>query len=291
VSDRRVRAAAVLALVGLTAASCTRGGRLSDDGRAGAAAADSVTVALWRMDETAGTVVADAGPLRLHGEAGRAALPDFGRFGGARRFQRTLESFVYVPFNAGLETGGSFTIEAWVRPAAFGHYEDTPLAARWTEEANHQSWFFALTGNRLVPPAARLASPGFHMGLIPASLPGHVVFAFQPAEASAARAFVSARPVELDRWTHVAATYDGLIVRFYIDGLLDTQYASRGNIRPTPTPLLIGNYFDPRRLSGFGGDLRLEPGGDPNPYYAFEGLIDELRISNTARAEFPNARR
>ena len=50
--------------------------------------------------------------------------------------------------------------------------------------------------------------------------------------------------------------------------------------------MLVGNYFDTRRLTSFSGELRLDIGGDDNPYYAFEGLIDELRISNGARTDF-----
>mgnify|MGYP001224167379 FL=1 len=86
-------------------------------------------------------------------------------------------------------------------------------------------------------------------------------------------------------------SFDGSVVRLFIDGRLDAQYATRGRIQPSRTPLLIGNYFDTRRLSNFSGELRMEPGGDENPYYAFEGLIDELRISNAARTEFPGTGR
>jgi hypothetical protein len=36
--------------------------------------------------------------------------------------------------------------------------------------------------------------------------------------------------------------------------------------------------------------LAVGTGVDPNPYYAFQGSIDELRISNVARQDFPSAR-
>jgi hypothetical protein len=286
---RRWKPAGAVA-IGLAAAGiavgCMRAGGVPRFGTA-PPRADSVTVGLWRMDETHGTDVVDAGLMRLHGGAGIDTPPDFGRFGSARRFQRTIESFVFVPFHSSMNVAGSFTVEAWVRPDAVGQYEDTPWAARWTQEANQQSWLFGMAGQRLLPPIARLPSPGFHLDLVTERLPGHVLFAFQPEEAGPPRAFFSTRPIEMERWTHVAVSYDGLIIRFFVNGLLEAQYASRGSIRPTTAPLLIGNYFDPRRLSGFGGDLRVDPGGDRNPYYAFEGLIDELRISNVARSDFP----
>jgi len=119
---------------------------------------------------------------------------------------------------------------------------------------------------------------------------GKVMFAFQPEEAGSPRAYFSTRPVELGRWTHVAASYDGRVVRIYLNDQLDAQYASPGRVRESDAPLLIGNSFDPRWLTTFSGDLRVGPAGDATPYYAFIGMIDEVRISSQARTEFPYAR-
>src|SRR5439155_17630616 len=47
---------------------------------------DSITTALWHMDETGGTHVADAGRFRLDGRAGLDTRTDFGRLRGARLF-------------------------------------------------------------------------------------------------------------------------------------------------------------------------------------------------------------
>ncbi len=250
---------------------------------------DSVTVALWHMDEAGGTRIGESGPFRLEATAGLDARSDFGRYRSARRFVRTVDSFVYVPYNPMFDSGHALTVEAWVYPVAFGQYEDTPIAARWTPQANERSWLFAIAGSDLRPPAATLPSPGYHYDLMLPREKGHLLFAYLPEEAGPPRAFFSAVPIELNRWTHVAATFDGAVVRFYIDGRLDSQYATAGRIRPSPAGIVIGNFFDPHWLTTFGGDLRLSQDADPNPYYAFEGLIDELRISSAARTEFPTA--
>jgi len=247
---------------------------------------DSITVALWRMDERAGTRVVDSGPFRFEGTAGRATLTQFGRFGLARSFQRSLDSFVYVPGDAALDLSFGLAIEAWIYPRAFGRDEDTPIVGRWTEEDDRQSWLFSLGGDRLQPPVILDPSPGYHLALFTQPAPGYLWFAYRPADASPARAYRSTRPVELERWTHVAVTFDGEEVRLYIDGMLDSQFASHGRIRSSLAPLLIGNYFDPRFLNRFSGDLRPETSADPTPYYAYRGLIDELRISSAARREF-----
>ena len=148
-----------------------------------------------------------------------------------------------------------------------------------------------LVGARIRPPAARLPSPGFHEALVINGRAGQLLFAFQPTDAAQPRAFTSSQRLVLERWTHVAASFDGALVRLFIDGRLDAQYAIRARIQQTRAPLLVGNYFDPRRLTSFSGEMRLEPGGDDNPYYAFEGMIDELRISSAARTEFPGVDR
>jgi hypothetical protein len=250
----------------------------------GAPDVDSVTVALWRMDEQAGTKVGDSGPFRLTGTTGRAVQHPFGRFGSALGFEQSLDSFALVPFNPELETPGAMTLEAWIFPTAYGLYEDTPIAARWSEEANQQSWIFGIAGRRL---GANLGQgPRYHATLFPDVLAGRLLFAYQPQAASPPHAYVSTRTIELERWTHVAVVFDGKVVRFYLDGELDSQFASLGSIRASQAPLLIGNYFDLRTLTGFGGDLHPNV-ADPTAYYAYEGRIDEVRLSNSARASFP----
>ncbi len=248
--------------------------------------ADSVTIALWHLDETGGTRAADAGPARLDARAGADTRTDFGRYRGARIFTRSIDSFLYVPFSPVLQSPRGITIEAWVWINEYGQYEDTPIAGRWTQQANEQSWLFSVVGQDILPPFASLPSPGFHQGLIQTGALGELMFVFQPDEASGPRAYFSSRPVERQKWTRVAASYDGSVVRFYIDGLLDAQYATRGTIRESSAPLLVGNYFDPRWLTDFGGDLRVGPIYDGNPYYAFDGYLDELRISSEARTRF-----
>lgn len=286
----RVAAGVGIALAALVL-SCTPPGGTPSDPRRAAIAADSVTVALWRFDESAGLRCADAGPFRLDATAGPGTRGSYGRYAGAREFTRVIDSFVYASYNPVLDPTGGLTVEAWVLPKAFGQYELTPIAARWTQEGNQQSWLFGIVGYRIQQPVARLPSPGYHNRLVLGSATGQLIFAFQPSDASQVRSFTSAQKLVVDRWTHVAATFDGSVVRFFIDGRPETQYATNGRIQPSRAPLLIGNYFDTRRLTTFSGELRMVAGGDENPYYAFEGLIDELRISNAARTEFPGAGR
>lgn len=285
------RAWAALPLV-LSLLGCAHGAHVAAASRSARSVpdADSVTIALWHMDETGGTRVADAGPFRLEGIAGLESSTSFGRYGRARVFTHSLDSFVEVPYNPTLEARDGFTIEAWVWLSSFGTWEDTPIAARWVPSTGDRSWLFSVVGRRLTPPAAPAVSPGDHADLIGLAGTGMLMFAFLSEDAGSPRAYVSTRPLTLGRWTHVAATFDGAVVRLWIDGVLDAQYASVGHLRASQAPLQIGNAVDPRWLSTFGGDLRADQARDPIPYYAFDGMIDEVRLSSAARVDFESVR-
>jgi hypothetical protein len=280
-----------LLLLAAAVAGCAHGTRVTATASSHAApAADSVTIALWHMDETAGTRVGDAGPYRLEGVAGLDTRTSFGRYGRARVFTHSLDSFVQIPYNPVLEPREGFTLEAWLWLSSLPIYEDAPIAGRWVISTGDKSWLFSIIGQRLGRPAAAAVSPGDHLDLVGNAIAGLVMFAFMPEEAGGARAYYSTRPIELNRWTHVAATYDGAVVRIWIDGVLDAQYASIGRIRTSQAPLEIGNAIDPRAMSTFGGDLRTDQARDPNPFYALDGLIDEVRLSSAARGEFNEVR-
>jgi len=251
---------------------------------------DSVTTALWHMDETGGTRVADSGPFRLDGIAGLDASTTFGRYGRARVFTHSLDSFVQVGYNPALEAPDGFTIEAWIWLSSYGIWEDTPIAGRWDAATGDRSWLFSIVGQSLRPPLAPALSPGDHTGLVGVASAGVLMFAFLTEDAGAPRSYFSTRPIELKRWTHVAATFDGSVVRIWIDGLPDAQYAVTGRLRASQAPLQVGNAVDPRWLRSFGGDLRADQARNSTPFYALDGLIDELRISSAARSGFPGVK-
>ncbi|MEK7330970.1 MAG: hypothetical protein AAB113_09220 [Candidatus Eisenbacteria bacterium] len=136
--------------------SCMRAGGRPPDPRQSAPVVDSVTVAMWRYDEAAGVRCGDAGPFRLDATAGPGTRVSYGRFGSAREFTRVIDSFVYAPDNPVFDPRAGLTVEAWVLAHAFGQYEDTPIAARWTQEGSQQSWLFGIVGGKARLPAARL---------------------------------------------------------------------------------------------------------------------------------------
>ena len=286
---RRVRRLATLlvALGALALASCAHapGNAPLARGLAWTAppAADDSTVALFRLDESAGLAFEDDLPGHAPGAYGGDTQPTFGRFRSARRFTQSINSFAYVPPSTALELGPRWTIELWVNPSAYGSFEMSVLAARWTESANEQSWVLGIVGRDQPLGAGMPAPPDVFTTIVGGQPLGRIVFVLQPQGATPARAFVSTRAVDVGRWTHVGVTYDGAVLRFYLDGRLDAQYASTDGVRASEAPLVIGNLIDPRWLTRDQGPLRVDPALGKLPYFAFEGAIDDVRLSNVPR--------
>ena len=250
-------------------------------------AADSVTVGLWRFDERGGTDVADASPFRLSGTAGPDTRIEFGRYQNARVFTATSQSFVFVPYNPAMESPRGFTVEAWVFLNDLSRYELSVLATRWSPIPNEQSWILAVVGRNIG--SVTTPSPGWFAQEVATLTSGRLMFAFRPDQAAGTQSFMSSVSLPTRRWVHVAATVDGEVVRLYVDGRLDTQVALPTGIRRSSAPLVVGNALDPRRLTTFGSDLRQDTSNLPLPFYALNGLVDELRLSNVARTSFESA--
>lgn len=89
---------------------------------------------------------------------------------------------------------------------------------------------------------------------------------------------VSSRTMLLaDRWTHIAASYDGSTMKVYVDGALDgDSTCANGAIAASHRPIYIGRELDP-------------PAGR-----AFRGAIDEARVTLddlTVRSLFEEGKR
>lgn len=72
-----------------------------------------------------------------------------------------------------------------------------------------------------------------------------------------------------NEWTHVAGTYDGSTIKFYVNGILTETKNATGNIDWTYSPI----------------DFRLGMFVDDNENYYFDGQIDEVKVWNTARTQ------
>ena len=156
-------------------------------------------------------------------------------FLGARPGGTFPPEYVEVPYNdPRLETFSAITLEAWVKR------NDASRSESIICNGHVLSYCLYLTGSQL---SLNLNNGGpifSSNGAVPAGI-----------------------------WTHVAASYDGITVRLYINGILDSSFIYYGGVgRPVAGTSL-----------GIGVDL----GADYNQNY-FDGLINNVRLWNYARS-------
>ena len=95
---------------------------------------------------------------------------------------------------------------------------------------------------------------------------GSAGFVYSRFNNNTASKAVSSTPYPLNQWIHVAATYDGISTKMYINGVLEGSTSYQAPILNSTNILLIAN--DPSDLTK-----------------GFRGSIDEVRLWNTVRTD------
>jgi hypothetical protein len=148
-----------------------------------------------------------------------------------------VDDFAFRSHEPLLNVAGAMTVEAWVKPSAVGNAGTI---------------------------AAKAASPAVVCYRIGVDSSDHVLFQLYDDAAAQITQLISVGTVELDTWTHVAATYDQVTAKLYLNGVEDASDPASGVVRTsTLAPFLIGSIV----------------GTDP-----YGGLIDEVRLWGYARS-------
>lgn len=207
---------------------------------------DKDTIALWNFSEGNGTITHAEGPSDVtleFQEPGRASTQwEAGRDGSAIRFPGRLKS---VSGSPALEVGEAVTLETWVKVSPDGPGNRMGI---------FQSMVYRQSGFRLeVDKAGRLVweveSPGKELVIQSATL------------------------LYPDEWTHVAATYDGTVMKLFINGNLDAETTERGGVLFPDTDITFIGFTD------------------SDEHANFRGVIDSVRISRVAKEIFDDAKR
>ena len=194
-------------------------------------AESSGPVGAWSFDEDRGSRALDSSGNRNDGTIDGAKRTT-GKFGGALRFDG-VDDMVTVADSDSLDLTEAMTIEAWVKPARLRSMWRTVVIK---EQRNQLAYaLYAANGGR---------RPS-----------GHVY-------TTRDRAVAGSSAVPIDRWTHLASTWDGSRVRLYVDG---AQVADAA---------LGRSAVSSGRALRFGGNTVW-------PEW-FKGLIDEVRIYDRA---------
>jgi concanavalin A-like lectin/glucanase superfamily protein len=181
-----------------------------------------------------GTTLRDASANANQGTLVNGPTWTTGKFGGALLFDGVNDR-VRVNDSSSLDLKTAATFEAWVYPTAALSGWRTIL------QKEVDAYFFTASGGGGNKPT----SGGTFNGVCCTYVVGTTV-------------------LPVNTWTHVAATYDGARVRFYVNGVLVSQAAASGSYEVNAGPLWLGG----------------------NAVYGehFKGKLDEVRMYNRALA-------
>ncbi|MFB4281840.1 LamG-like jellyroll fold domain-containing protein [Nonomuraea sp. MTCD27] len=188
-------------------------------------------VAAYGMNEGSGGTVADSSGNGNTGATSGTSWTASGRYGPALSFNG-LYSWVNVPDSAGLRLTGGMTLEAWVRPSSVSGWRTVVMKRH--------------SGGLAYALSAGAADQRPHVRV----------------HTTAATDLPGAAALPLNTWSHLAATYDGAVLRLYVNGTQVAQRAITGAVRTD------------------GGSLRI--GGNGLLNQVFSGRIDEVRIYSRA---------
>jgi hypothetical protein len=156
------------------------------------------------------------------------------------------DDYVAIAENTSVLTGSSITVEVWVKPSAFGSFNSI---------INKGS-----SGNNFL---LRFGSDPEDMPGMPASSP--FIHAFMYNGSTNGQVQYNITTAWLNQWHHLAVTYDGSIIKLYVDGAVVASSAFSGNLVANAGYLRIG--------SSYGNNL------------VYAGALDELRIWNVVRTQ------
>ncbi len=166
-------------------------------------------VAAYGFDETAGTTALDSSPKTNTGTVSGATRTTAGRFGGALTFDG-VNDWVTVPDSSSLDLSTAMTLEAWVNPSSQSSWRTAVL-----KEQPNQLVYALYSNTDQNRPSAHVYTDGDHDTRGTGAIP-------------------------LNAWTHLAATYDGATLRFYVGGTLVSSASYQGSIVNSSGALRIG---------------------------------------------------
>ncbi|MEV6982580.1 LamG-like jellyroll fold domain-containing protein, partial [Sphaerisporangium sp. NPDC051017] len=210
--------------------------RISGGGQAPAPlATQDGPVAAYGFNVGSGTAVADDSGHSQAGTATDTTWATSGKFGKALSFNGT-SSLVTIPDSPSLRLSDGMTLMAWVNPTVLDNWRQAIL-----KEFSGGLSYALYASNGTQPNGWAVNTDG--------------------TEGSVD----STEDIPLNTWSHLALTYDGSKLAFYLNGAKTAETDFQGTLRGDDGPLRIGG-------NGIWGEH-------------FAGLIDEVRVYDRALSE------
>ncbi len=196
-------------------------------------------VAHWRLDETSGTMASDASGTGNHGVLAGGTLWTEGVIGGAAEFDG-IDDGIEATANPTLNLTGAVTLSAWINIRGTNTTQ-TVLSRNFDMEA--RGYTLRINSNGVAE---------FHIS----------------SDCVDEVSVVTADPLPVNTWVHVAATYEpSTSMLVYVDGIFDNSLKGTVPDSQCDNGKAVGVG---RRVSG------------ALAYHALNGFVDDARIYNEA---------
>jgi hypothetical protein len=194
-------------------------------------------VASYSFNEGSGTVANDGSGNNNTGTITDATWSTAGKYGDAIKLNGATDSFVTVPDAPSLELTTGMTLEAWVNPSTLNSPDSNWVSAISKENRSDKGndvvyGLYAAAGTK-TPPEVDILVRGTVYSATGTSI------------------------VPLNKWTFLAATYDGKTLALYVNGKLVDTTGITGSITTSPDPLRLGGDWSGEMLTGLLDNVRI----------------------------------
>ncbi len=203
---------------------------------------ESGLVGYWKFDDGSGTTATDSSGNNNTGTLYSDPAWVDGKYGKASSFDG-VDDYVKVEDSNSLHFSTSVTLMAWVCLPLDATYSDSRVLGK-------DAW-----------------NGGTNLHLVIHDNLGHIGFGLGIGDGYTSVFQTSIEVVPRETWTHVAATYNGSLMRVYINGFLDSSLPWTSGLSSNTNPLTIGSK------------------NPPYLGYFFNGTIDEVRIYDRALSQ------
>lgn len=188
------------------------GGGFAGDGGFPAGTGGPVPFANWKFDDCGpSTTLLDSSPSQAHAQRSAQVSCAQGLSGGALLFDAKKDT-VTAAARPAFDVSDRVAVAAWIRPTNVSQSGTVVV-----KQLNGSSAFELVLNN------------------------GNLIFRINIDNGRKVKQIVSKAPIQANRWTHVAALYDGSFVRLFEDGVQVGQIAASGRIADIAGAIEIGN--------------------------------------------------